>query len=68
MMSKSNDTSKLDRAKIENRVLADSHLDAVSGGWSLSGIPGAGTATTGHHALTHAVSGFFRNGGTRAFP
>jgi hypothetical protein len=33
IMSKTNDTSKLDRVKIENRVLADSELDAVSGGW-----------------------------------
>jgi hypothetical protein len=41
IMGKTNDTSKLDRAKIENRVLADSELDAVTGGWSLSGIPGA---------------------------
>jgi hypothetical protein len=31
-MSKSTDTSKLDHAKLENRVLADSELDAVSGG------------------------------------
>jgi hypothetical protein len=31
-MSKSNDTSKLDHAKLENRVLADSELDAVTGG------------------------------------
>jgi hypothetical protein len=31
-MSKTNDTSKLDRVKIETRVLADSELDAVSGG------------------------------------
>jgi hypothetical protein len=38
---KTNDTSKLDRAKIENRVLADSELDAVSGGWLPSGIQGA---------------------------
>jgi hypothetical protein len=37
----SNDTLKLDHAKIENRVLADSELDAVSGGWLPSGIPGA---------------------------
>jgi hypothetical protein len=49
----------------DHRPLADSELDAVSGGWSLSGIPGAGAATTGHRALTHAVSGFFTNGGTR---
>jgi hypothetical protein len=41
IMSKSNDTSKLDRVKIETRVLADSELDAVSGGWlPLGGIPG----------------------------
>jgi hypothetical protein len=31
-MSKTNDTSKLDHAKLENRVLADDELDAVSGG------------------------------------
>jgi hypothetical protein len=40
-MSKTNDTSKLDHAKLENRPLADSELDAVSGGWLPSGIPGA---------------------------
>ena len=38
-MSKSNDTSKLDHAKLENRVLADSELDAVTGGI----IPGEST-------------------------
>jgi hypothetical protein len=32
IMSKTNDISKLDHAKLENRVLADSELDAVSGG------------------------------------
>jgi hypothetical protein len=32
IMSKTNETSKLDHAKLENRVLADSELDAVSGG------------------------------------
>ena len=32
IMSKTNDTSKLDHAKLENRVLADSELDAVTGG------------------------------------
>ena len=31
-MSKSNDTSKLDHAKLENRALANSELDAVTGG------------------------------------
>jgi hypothetical protein len=34
MMSKTNDTSKADDAKRENRVLADSELDAVTGGRS----------------------------------
>jgi hypothetical protein len=32
IMSKAHDTSKLDHAKLENRVLADSELDAVTGG------------------------------------
>jgi hypothetical protein len=31
-MSKTYDTSKLDHAKFKNRVLADSELDAVTGG------------------------------------
>jgi hypothetical protein len=31
-MSKTDDTSKLDHAKLENCVLADSELDAVTGG------------------------------------
>jgi len=31
-MSKTDDIPKLDRAKIENRALADSELDAVTGG------------------------------------
>ena len=31
-MSKTDDPSKLDHAKLENRVLADSELDAVTGG------------------------------------
>ena len=33
IMSKTNDTSKLGHATLENRVLADSELDAVSGGF-----------------------------------
>jgi hypothetical protein len=37
-MSKTNDTSKLDRAKVENRVLADTELDAVSGGTAFDTI------------------------------
>jgi len=31
-MSKSNDTSELGHAKLENQVLDDAELDAVSGG------------------------------------
>ena len=31
-MSKTDDTSKLDHAKLKNGVLADSELDAVTGG------------------------------------
>jgi hypothetical protein len=41
IMSKTNDTSKFDHAKLENRVLADSELDAVSGGTA------AGTVVAG---------------------
>jgi hypothetical protein len=38
-MSKTNDTSKSDHGKLENRVLADSELDAVSGGyWNFGGF------------------------------
>jgi hypothetical protein len=40
IMSKTNDTSKLDHAKLENRVLADSELDAVSGGLVVPSIIG----------------------------
>ena len=39
-MSKTNGTPK-PTALEDHRPLADSELDAVSGGWSLSGIPGA---------------------------
>jgi hypothetical protein len=38
MMNKTNDTSTLD-----HRPLADSELDAVTGGWLPTGIPGSGT-------------------------
>jgi hypothetical protein len=31
-MNETSDTSKFDHAKLENRPLADSELDAVSGG------------------------------------
>jgi hypothetical protein len=32
IMSKTNDTSKLDHANLENRALADSELNSVNGG------------------------------------
>jgi hypothetical protein len=42
IMSQSNDSSKLGRATLEDhRPLADSELDAVTGGWLPTGIPGA---------------------------
>jgi hypothetical protein len=42
IMSKTNDASNLSYdTPNDHRPLADSELDAVSGGWSLSGIPGA---------------------------
>jgi hypothetical protein len=40
IMSKTNDSLKLDRVKIETRVLADSELDAVTGGGVLRGSQG----------------------------
>jgi hypothetical protein len=41
-MSQSNNTSKLGHATLEDHCpLADDELDAVSGGWLPSGIPGA---------------------------
>jgi hypothetical protein len=49
-MSKTNGTPK-PTALEDHRPLADSELDAVSGGWSLSGIPGA----MPHADLTFAV-------------
>ena len=36
-MSKSNDSSKLGRAKLEDRALADSELEAVTGGTKAKG-------------------------------
>ena len=42
-MSKSNDASKLDHATLENRVLADSELAAVTGGRIFTKHPAAVT-------------------------
>jgi hypothetical protein len=47
IMSKTNDTSKFDHAKLENRVLADSELDAVSGGTVGEFIDGIATGILG---------------------
>ena len=41
IMSKTNDTPNFSHG-----TLADSELDAVSGGWSLNGIPGAVTPSS----------------------
>ena len=38
MMGKTNDTSRCALLE-DHRPLADSELDAVSGGWSLGGLP-----------------------------
>jgi hypothetical protein len=43
-MSKTKDTSKFDHAKLENRVLADSELDAVIGGTLVGATATVGTA------------------------
>ena len=43
LMSKSNDSSKLD-----HHTLADSELDAVSGGWLPTGIPGTSVPQSPH--------------------
>jgi hypothetical protein len=60
IMSKTNDTSKLDRAKIENRVLVDTELDGVTGG-----IPGLGTMYTQAigNGATQAVGELVKNAG-----
>jgi len=58
IMSKTKDTSKFDHAKLENRVLADSDLDAVSGGfWNFAGV----------FALPRPTPNVTVNGGPLAF-
>jgi hypothetical protein len=54
-MSKTNDTER-------TRELNEAELDQIAGGTPSIPIP----PPTPHRALTHAVSGFFRNGGTRS--
>jgi hypothetical protein len=53
-MSETNDTSKLD-AKLENRALAESELDAVTGGMLSFGDGRAATAPQSTDALTQMV-------------
>jgi hypothetical protein len=58
IMSKTNDASNLSHdTPNDHRVLADSELDAVSGGWSLSGIPGTGGTTPLPHVTGYVKMG-----------
>jgi hypothetical protein len=54
IMSKTNDTTK-------PRELTADELDQIAGGTPSIPIP----PPTPHRALTHAVTGFFKQGGTR---
>jgi hypothetical protein len=60
-MSKSNDISNI-AAPEDHRPLAADELDQIAGGTPSIPIP----PPRGHHTLTHAVSGFFKNSGTHA--
>jgi hypothetical protein len=55
MMNKTNDTSTLD-----HRPLADSELDAVTGGWLPTGIPGSGTPAAAETAWKNGMAYFSR--------
>jgi hypothetical protein len=55
IMSKTNDTSKLDRPKLENRVLADSELDAVSGGAEAKDTVATAVVAALVHILPHGI-------------
>ena len=59
-MSKSNGTSNI-AAPEDHRPLAADELDQIAGGTPSIPVP----PSTPHLALTHAVAGFFKNGGTR---
>jgi hypothetical protein len=54
-LSKTNDNSKFDQAKLENRVLADCELDAVMGGWFAGW--GSGTSGSGGGLVLGGLSG-----------
>ena len=47
-MRKSNDSSKLDRAKIEDRALADSELAVVTGGRTVGAVSVGALGYTSH--------------------
>ena len=47
-MSKSNDNSRLGHAKIEDRALADSELDAVTGGRTVGAVSVGALGYTSH--------------------
>jgi hypothetical protein len=55
IMSKTNDTSKFDHAKLENRVLADSELDAVSGGAEAKDSVASAVLAAVVHILPHGI-------------
>ena len=59
-MSKTNDTSRLATLEDHHPLAAD-ELDQIAGGTPSIPVP----PPTPHLALTHAVAGFFKNGGTR---
>jgi len=51
-MNKTNDTSKFDHAKLENRVLTDSELNVVSGGAEAKDPVVSAVLTAAVHILT----------------
>jgi hypothetical protein len=55
IMSKTNDTSKLDRPKLENRVLTGSELDAVSGGAEAKDTVATAVVAAVVHILPHGI-------------
>ena len=59
IMSKSNDISNI-AAPEDHRPLAADELDQIAGGTPSIPIP----PPTPHRVLTHAVTGFFKQGGT----
>jgi len=52
IMNKTNDTSKFDHAKLENRVLTDSELNVVSGGAEAKDPVVSAVLTAAVHSLT----------------